>query len=96
MPVDLEAAKRVNGIAFDAYHFQFDRLKIRALFWRLEERDNGAEWLDAQESDKDTAQKWGGASEAVPFPRRTCRSETIFYRLRKTYPETMQPTELAS
>jgi hypothetical protein len=96
LQVDLEAAKRVNGIAFDACHFQFDRLKIRAPFWRLEEKDNGAEWVDARESDKDTAQKWGGASEVVPFPHPTCRSETISYRLRKTYPGTMQPTELAS
>lgn len=44
--------------AFEACHFLIDWLKTRAPFWKLEEKESGAEWVDARESDEDAAAQW--------------------------------------
>ncbi|WP_455373087.1 molybdenum cofactor biosynthesis protein MoaE [Limibacillus halophilus] len=44
--------------AFEACHFLIDWLKTQAPFWKLEEKDSGAEWVEARESDDKAAEKW--------------------------------------
>lgn len=44
--------------ALDACAFLIDWLKTKAPFWKLEEGDRGAEWVDARESDDHAAAKW--------------------------------------
>ena len=51
-------ASRHRGAAFDAAEFLMDYLKTRAPFWKLEERENGATWVEARESDDERAQRW--------------------------------------
>jgi molybdopterin synthase catalytic subunit len=46
--------------ALDACAFLIDWLKTKAPFWKLEEGDHGAEWVDARESDDLAAAKWRG------------------------------------
>lgn len=44
--------------ALDACAFLIDWLKTKAPFWKLEEGDQGATWVDARESDDHAAAKW--------------------------------------
>ncbi|MCG8507590.1 MAG: molybdenum cofactor biosynthesis protein MoaE [Rhodospirillales bacterium] len=44
--------------AFDSCHFLIDWLKTRAPFWKSEESEDGAKWVDARESDTDAAERW--------------------------------------
>jgi len=44
--------------AFEACHFLIDWLKTKAPFWKLEEREDGAAWVEARASDDDAAAKW--------------------------------------
>lgn len=44
--------------AFAACHFLIDWLKTRAPFWKLEEGTQGANWVDAKESDDAAATRW--------------------------------------
>jgi molybdopterin synthase catalytic subunit len=44
--------------AFAAAEFLMDYLKTRAPFWKLEERANGATWVEARESDDDSVRRW--------------------------------------
>jgi molybdopterin synthase catalytic subunit len=44
--------------ALDACAFLIDWLKTKAPFWKLEEGDTGAAWVDARESDDYAAAKW--------------------------------------
>ncbi len=44
--------------AFEACHFLIDWLKTQAPFWKLEEKDSGAEWVEARESDDKATEKW--------------------------------------
>ena len=44
--------------ALDACAFLIDWLKTKAPFWKLEEGDQGAEWVDARESDDHATAKW--------------------------------------
>ncbi len=44
--------------AFDACRFLMDFLKTRAPFWKLEEGDDKANWVDARESDDAAAARW--------------------------------------
>ncbi len=46
--------------ALDACAFLIDWLKTKAPFWKLEEGDHGATWVDARESDDHAAAKWRG------------------------------------
>lgn len=47
-----------RGEAFTACEFIMDYLKTRAPFWKKEQTDSGAHWVDARESDESTAQRW--------------------------------------
>jgi molybdopterin synthase catalytic subunit len=44
--------------AFEANMFLMDWLKTKAPFWKLEDREDGTEWVEAQESDDDAAARW--------------------------------------
>ena len=44
--------------AFDANMFLVDWLKTKAPFWKLEERQSGAAWVDAQAGDEAAAARW--------------------------------------
>ena len=44
--------------AFEACHFLIDWLKTKAPFWKLEEDDEGARWVEAKDSDDDAARRW--------------------------------------
>ena len=50
------SAHRQN--AFDACQFLMDYLKTKAPFWKLEEGDGEASWVDARESDDTAAERW--------------------------------------
>jgi molybdopterin synthase catalytic subunit len=45
-------------IAFEAAEFLMDYLKTRAPFWKLEERGDSAEWVEARASDERAATRW--------------------------------------
>jgi molybdopterin synthase catalytic subunit len=44
--------------ALDSCAFLIDWLKTKAPFWKLEEGAEGAEWVEARESDDHAAEKW--------------------------------------
>jgi molybdopterin synthase catalytic subunit len=44
--------------AFEACHFLLDWLKTQAPFWKLEDKESGAEWVEARDSDDKAAQRW--------------------------------------
>jgi len=45
--------------AFDAVDYVMDRLKTEAPFWKREQRDDGAHWLEARDSDREARARWG-------------------------------------
>jgi molybdopterin synthase catalytic subunit len=47
--------------AFEACAFLVDWLKTRAPFWKLEETDAGARWVDARSSDDAATGRWTAA-----------------------------------
>ncbi len=47
-----------RGEAFAACEFIMDYLKTRAPFWKREETEAGARWVDARESDEAAAERW--------------------------------------
>lgn len=49
-----------RGAAFAACEFIMDYLKTRAPFWKKEQTDAGARWVDARESDDVAARRWDG------------------------------------
>lgn len=44
--------------AFDSCEFLMDWLKTKAPFWKLEETEAGAQWVDARDSDDTAAARW--------------------------------------
>jgi molybdopterin synthase catalytic subunit len=44
--------------AFESCHFLIDWLKTKAPFWKLEETERGAEWVEARAADDDAARRW--------------------------------------
>jgi molybdopterin synthase catalytic subunit len=46
--------------ALEACAFLIDWLKTQAPFWKLEETPEGAEWVEAQDSDDAAAERWRG------------------------------------
>jgi molybdopterin synthase catalytic subunit len=44
--------------AFEACQFLMDWLKTKAPFWKLEETGEGAQWVDARDSDDAAAARW--------------------------------------
>ena len=51
-----------RGDAFAACEFIMDYLKTRAPFWKKEQTEAGAHWVDAGESDETAAQRWAAPS----------------------------------
>jgi len=51
-------ASRHRQAAFEAAEYLMDWLKTKAPFWKLEEGPNGAEWVDARESDDHAIKRW--------------------------------------
>ena len=44
--------------AFEGAHFIMDYLKTKAPFWKQEETEQGASWVDARETDDTALEKW--------------------------------------
>jgi molybdopterin synthase catalytic subunit len=44
--------------AFEACEFLIDWLKTKAPFWKSEETEDGAKWVEAKVSDDEAADKW--------------------------------------
>ena len=44
--------------AFESCHFLIDWLKTKAPFWKLEDKDSGAQWVEARDSDDQAAARW--------------------------------------
>ena len=51
-----------RGDAFASCEFVMDYLKTEAPFWKKEETEQGARWVDARESDDKALARWGVAS----------------------------------
>lgn len=51
-----------RGDAFAACEFIMDYLKTRAPFWKKEQTEAGAHWVDARENDETAAQRWTAPS----------------------------------
>src|SRR5450830_42175 len=51
-------ASKHRGDAFSACEFMTDFLKTQAPFWKKEQTETGARWVDARESDESALQKW--------------------------------------
>ncbi|MPZ08709.1 MAG: molybdopterin synthase catalytic subunit MoaE [Kiloniellaceae bacterium] len=56
--VMVAAASAHRQAAFEACEFLMDWLKTKAPFWKLEETDQGAQWVDARDSDDAAAARW--------------------------------------
>ncbi|MEM7506230.1 MAG: molybdopterin synthase catalytic subunit MoaE [Pseudomonadota bacterium] len=52
------AASRHRRAAFEAAEFLMDYLKTKAPFWKREETPEGAQWVDARETDDDAMRRW--------------------------------------
>lgn len=47
-----------RGEAFQACEFVMDYLKTQAPFWKKEQTEQGAQWVDARETDTNAADRW--------------------------------------
>lgn len=47
-----------RAAALDSCAFLIDWLKTKAPFWKLEETEGGANWVDARTSDDDATERW--------------------------------------
>ncbi len=54
------ASSAHRDAAFDACRFLIDWLKTKAPFWKLEETDQGGEWVNAKDSDNAATERWFG------------------------------------
>ncbi len=54
--------------AFDSCAFLIDWLKTKAPFWKLEDKDSGAQWVEARGSDDVAAARWEPARETGDEP----------------------------
>src|SRR3954464_14083645 len=56
-----------RGDAFAACEFIMDYLKTQAPFWKKEQREGGAQWVEAKTSDDQAAERWQDpAKKAAP------------------------------
>src|SRR3954465_7467721 len=51
-----------RGEAFAACEFIMDYLKTRAPFWKKEQTPQGARWVEARESDDQSAERWSAST----------------------------------
>jgi len=56
--VFVAAASAHRGEAFRATEFLIDWLKTQAPFWKVEDTPEGAEWVEARNSDDDATARW--------------------------------------
>ncbi len=56
--VMVAAASAHREAAFEACQFLMDWLKTKAPFWKLEETEQGAQWVEARASDDAAASRW--------------------------------------
>ena len=56
--VFVAAAAPHRRAAFDAVDYVMDRLKTEAPFWKREQREDGAHWLEARDSDHADRRRW--------------------------------------
>ena len=56
--VFVAVAAQHRRAAFEACEFLMDYLKVRAPFWKQEEREGGTRWVEAKPSDDDAAERW--------------------------------------
>ncbi|WP_299624970.1 molybdenum cofactor biosynthesis protein MoaE [Pelagibius sp.] len=56
--VMVAAASAHREAAFEACQFLMDWLKTKAPFWKLEETEQGPQWVDARASDDAAAARW--------------------------------------
>jgi molybdopterin synthase catalytic subunit len=52
------AASAHRQAAFEACQFLIDWLKTKAPFWKQEETESGAKWVEARGSDDEAAKRW--------------------------------------
>jgi molybdopterin synthase catalytic subunit len=52
------AAAAHRQAAFEACSFLIDWLKTKAPFWKVEDSETGAKWVEARSSDDEAAQRW--------------------------------------
>ena len=52
------AASKHRAASLEACAFLIDWLKTKAPFWKLEEGDGEAEWVDARSADDEAAARW--------------------------------------
>ena len=57
--VFVAAAAAHRRAAFDAVDYVMDRLKTETPFWKREQREDGAHWLEARDSDHADRRRWG-------------------------------------
>ena len=50
--------------AFDSCAFLIDWLKTKAPFWKLEDRESGAQWVESRSEDSVAADKWVRVTDA--------------------------------
>jgi len=60
------AASKHRAAALDACAFLIDWLKTQAPFWKLEEGDGEAKWVDARSSDEEATARWRLPAEGQP------------------------------
>ncbi|NQU57023.1 MAG: molybdenum cofactor biosynthesis protein MoaE [Rhodospirillales bacterium] len=57
------ASSAHRDAAFDACRFLIDWLKTKAPFWKLEESESGAQWVEAKASDDEAQARWLNTKE---------------------------------
>jgi molybdopterin synthase catalytic subunit len=61
--VVVAVASRHRAAAFEACTFLMDWLKTKAPFWKLEETDDDARWVEAKAADEAAAARWTNAED---------------------------------
>jgi molybdopterin synthase catalytic subunit len=50
--------------SLESCQFLIDWLKTKAPFWKLEDRESGAQWVESRSEDSVAADKWGRVTDA--------------------------------
>lgn len=57
--VFVAAAAAHRRAALEAVDYMMDRLKTDAVFWKREERNDGGEWIEPTDADRQARSRWG-------------------------------------
>ena len=52
------AAASHRDVSFESCRFLIDQLKTNAPFWKLEDTEEGSQWVAARDEDDEAAQRW--------------------------------------